>query len=174
MMLIQVCCGNGIGRKIMFRKIRKVKKELSIDAAKHLLDTERRGVLAVNGDDGYPYAIPINYLYCEDEDKIYFHGSHVGYKAESIMACDKVCFTVYGNETIKDEEWAPYVQSVVVFGKCQMIGSQDLNTELVKKFAEKYYPNASSIDEEVSKAGKAVQMYEIIIEHISGKEVQEK
>lgn len=159
---------------MMFRKIRKSKSELSIDAAKHLLATERRGVLAVNGDDGYPYAVPINYLYCEDDDKIYFHGSRVGYKAESIKTCDKVCFTVYGNEKIKDEVWAPYMQSVVVFGKCQMIGSQDLNTELVRQFAEKYYPNESSIDKEVSKSGRAVQMYEISIEYISGKEIQEK
>ena len=44
----------------MFREMRRKKKEISIDMAKQLLQSSRRGVLAVNGDDGYPYAIPIN------------------------------------------------------------------------------------------------------------------
>ena len=101
----------------MFRTIRKKKNEISTDAAKTLLQSSRRGVLAVNGDDGYPYAIPINYVYDDDAQKIYFHGARVGHKVDALRACDKVCFTVYGNETIKEEDWAPFVQSVVVFGR---------------------------------------------------------
>ena len=54
----------------MFRPIRKKKNEISIDEAKKLLHSSRRAVLAVNGDDGYPYAIPINYLYDEEEDAL--------------------------------------------------------------------------------------------------------
>ena len=83
----------------MFRTIRKKKNEISIDTAKALLQSSRRGVLAVNGDDGYPYAIPINYVYDDDAQKIYFHGARVGHKVDALRACDKVCFTVYGNET---------------------------------------------------------------------------
>ncbi len=90
----------------MFRTIRKKKNEISIDTAKALLQSSRRGVLAVNGDDGYPYAIPINYVYDDDAQKIYFHGARVGHKVDALRACDKVCFTVYGNETIKEEDWA--------------------------------------------------------------------
>ena len=59
----------------MFRKIRRSKKEISAEAAEALLQKSRRGVLAVNGDDGYPYAVPINYLYDGDAKKIYFHGA---------------------------------------------------------------------------------------------------
>lgn len=94
----------------MFRTIRKKKNEISIDTAKALLQSSRRGVLAVNGDDGYPYAIPINYVYDGDAQKIYFHGARAGHKVDALRACDKVCFTVYGNETIKEEDWAPFVQ----------------------------------------------------------------
>ena len=93
----------------MFRTIRKKKNEISTDAAKTLLQSSRRGVLAVNGDDGYPYAIPINYVYDDDAQKIYFHGARAGHKVDALHACDKVCFTVYGNETIKEEDWAPFV-----------------------------------------------------------------
>ena len=54
----------------MFREMRRKNREISIDMAKQLLQSSRRGVLAVNGDDGYPYAIPINYLYDDEAQKI--------------------------------------------------------------------------------------------------------
>ncbi len=158
----------------MFRPIRRKNKEISEEAAKALLKNERRGVFAVNGDEGYPYAVPVNFLYCEEEGRIYFHGSKAGHKIESIKKDNKVCFTVYGNEAVKDEkEWAPFVQSVVIFGKCHLIEDQERAIELVRKVAEKYYPNKETIDEEIASSGKAVQMYEIEIEHMSGKEIQE-
>ena len=47
----------------MFRSVRKKSNEITLEASKELLTTARRGVLSLNGDDGYPYAIPINYLY---------------------------------------------------------------------------------------------------------------
>lgn len=45
---------------------------------------------------------------------------------------------------------------------------------LLKSFAMKYYPEESMVDAEIADAGRAAQMYVIDIEHISGKEVQEK
>ena len=62
----------------MFRELRRKKREISTEAAKQLLKIERRGILAVNGEDGYPYAIPINYYYDEEQNKIYFHGARAG------------------------------------------------------------------------------------------------
>ena len=158
----------------MFRPMRRKAKEISTEAAKRLLCNERRGVFAVNGDDGYPYAIPVNFYYDETNNKIYFHGA-AGHKVDALQVDDKVCFTVYGNETIKEEEtWAPYLQSTVVFGRCKILEDQDMTLELVRKVAEKYYPNETLIDEEIARSGKAVRIYEITIEHISGKEIQEK
>ncbi len=158
----------------MFRTIRKKINEIDKNAAEELLLLSRRGVLSVNGDDGYPYAIPINYIYDRDAQKIYFHGARAGHKVDALRACDKVCFTVYGNETIKDEPWAPYMQSTVVFGRCHLLESSENTTSLLKRFAMKYYPDEQLVDEEIARAGKAAQMFEIEIEHLSGKEVQEK
>ena len=158
----------------MFRKIRKKKNEISTEAAKRLLKNERRGVLAVNGDDGYPYAIPINYLYCESERKIYFHGSGVGHKVDSLNKCDKVCFVITGKETVKEEAWAPYVKSAVVFGRCHLIEDREETYKMLKRFAMKYYPDEQTADVEIARSAKAVQMFEIEIEYISGKEVQER
>ena len=150
----------------MFRTIRKKKNEISTDAAKTLLQSSRRGVLAVNGDDGY--------VYDDDAQKIYFHGARAGHKVDALHACDKVCFTVYGNETIKEEDWAPFVQSVVVFGRCHLVESGARATTLLKRFAMKYYPSEQLVDEEIAHAGKAAQIFEIEVEYLSGKEIQER
>ena len=158
----------------MFRNIRRKNKALDYNAAVSLLKTERRGILAVNGDEGYPYAVPVNYYYDEDTGRIYFHGACAGHKADALRACDKVCFTVYGNETVKEESWAPYVQSVVIFGRCHPVQPGDKAFDALKKFAMKYYPDESIFDIEFHKSGKAVTVYEITPEHITGKEIQER
>lgn len=158
----------------MFRSIRKKSNEISVDEAKKILAEERIGVLAVNGDEGYPYAIPVNYYYDEINQKIYFHGSRIGHKVDSLNKCDKICFTVYGPEIVKKESWAPFVKSVVVFGRCHLIEDSSVMEVKLKQFAMKYYPNEELVDEEISISGKAVQMFEIEIEHISGKEIQER
>ena len=158
----------------MFRPIRRKKKEISTEAAKQLLHDARYGFLAVNGDDGYPYAVPVNYIYDEQAQRIYFHGSRAGHKADSLKRCDKVCFTVCGSEIIRDEAWAPYVKSAVVFGRCRALESTPETLTTLRQLAMKYYPDERLVDEEIASDGKAVQMYEIEIEHLSGKEVQER
>ncbi len=158
----------------MFREIRKKKNKIGIDEVKKVLLNSRRGVLALNGDDGYPYAIPINYVYDEQNQKIYFHGSRIGHKVDALGKSDKICFTVYGNEIYKDELWAPFMQSVVIFGRCHLVEKGERANMLLKKLAMKYYPNEQMVDEEITRAGKAAQVFEIEIEHMSGKEVQEK
>ena len=80
--------------RIMFREIRKKRNKIEDSAAEELLQNSRRGVLAVNGDDGYPYAIPLNYFYDRENRKIYFHGARAGHKVDALKRSDKVCFTV--------------------------------------------------------------------------------
>ena len=113
-------------------------------------------------------------MYDEEDNKIIFHGAKAGHKVDALKKSDKVCFTVFGNETVKEEEWAPYLQSVVVFGRCRLVENREEIINLVKKFALKYYPNEDLVNEEVSFSGMGVQMFEIDIEYLSGKEVQER
>ncbi len=157
----------------MFRPIRRKKNEISEEDAKELLRTARRGVLAVNGDDGYPYAIPINFIYDEDNGKIIFHGSRVGHKVDALGNCDKVCFTVIGQENVKQESWAPFLRSVVVFGRCRMTEDHGSAMEKLKRLAMKYYPSKEAVEKEIAKDIKATQLYEITIEHLCGKQIQE-
>lgn len=158
----------------MFRPIRRQKRAITDDEAKKLLSTEKRGVLAVNGDDGYPFAIPVDYHYDEKEEKIFFHGAKNGHKVDSLKKSDKVCFTVYGNEHYEEGEWAPYVQSTVVFGRCHLIEDAAITEERIRELAGKYYPNEEEIEAEIAKDIRAAQLYEITIEHLSGKQIKEK
>ena len=116
----------------------------------------------------------MNYPYDDEAQRIYFHGAKIGHKVDALRACDKVCFTVYGNETIRTDAWAPFMQSVVVFGRCYLMEAGSEATQRLKQLAMKYYPSKQLVDEEIAQSGKAVQVFEIKIEHMSGKEVQER
>ena len=158
----------------MFRPMRRTKRAIPDEAAKDLLQQSRRGVLAVNGDDGYPFAIPVNYFYDREQGKIYFHGAKAGQKVDALKKSDKVCFTVYGNEHFEPGDWAPYVQSTVAFGRCRLIEDAAATEKRVRELALKYYPGPEEVEAEIAKDIKGVQLYEITIEHLTGKQVHEK
>lgn len=158
----------------MFRKMRRVKNEISTEEVKELLRKNRRAAFSVNGDDGYPYTVPINFYYDEEENRIYFHGAKAGYKIDSIKANDKVCFTTWDDGYLEDGDWAYRVSSCVVFGRAVLIQDPQATEEKVRKLALKYYPTAEEVEEEIRKDIKGVQMVAIEIEHISGKKVKEK
>ena len=94
---------------------------------------------------------------------------------DAMKACDKVCFTVLGEEEVRspEEAWAPHVKSVVVFGRCHVVEDPEEFHTLLKTFAMKYYPTEQMVDDEIRASGKHAAMYKISIEHFSGKEVQE-
>lgn len=154
--------------------MRRMKRAISDEDARGLLAEGRRAVLAVNGDDGYPLAFPIDYRFDAEANKIYFHGAKAGQKVDALRRSDKVCLTVMGNERFEDGEWAPYVQSVVVFGRCRLVDDAAKTKAEVRRLALKYYPSAEEVERELEKYLSAVQLYEIEIEHLTGKQVQEK
>ena len=56
----------------MYRKMRRFTQQISDAECIEVLKSTKRGVLSLIGDDGYPYGIPIDHWYCEEDDKIYF------------------------------------------------------------------------------------------------------
>ena len=97
-------------------------------------------------------------------DKIYFHGAKSGQKVDALKQNDKVCFTVYGNEHFEPGDWAPYVQSTVVFGRCHLIDDAAATEARVRELGMKYYPGKEEVEKEIALYIKAVQLYEITIE----------
>lgn len=158
----------------MFREIRRIKNAISVDEAKELLKNNKRAALSVNGDDGYPYSIPIDFYYDVEENKIYFHSAMSGHKIDAIKANDKVCFTTWDDGYLLEGDWAYYVSSCVVFGRARLMTNQEKVLEKIKKFALKYYPTEQEADDEIARDVNRVQMIEIEIEHISGKKIHEK
>ena len=158
----------------MFRNVRKIRNEITIEEAKDLLRNNKRAAFSVNGDNGYPYTVPINFYYDEEEDRIYFHSAKKGHKVDSLINSDKVCLTTWNDGYVNDGDWAYHVSSCVVFGRAKLVHDRNITEEKVRKFALKYYPSAEEVEEEIEMGIKGVQLIEIEIEHISGKMVQEK
>ena len=158
----------------MFRPIRKTKNEISVEDAKALLRNNTRAAFSVNGDDGYPYTIPVNFYYDEDDNRIYFHSAKKGHKIDSMKANDKVCLTTWNDGYLEDGDWAFHVSSCVVFGRARLIEDRKITEDKVRKFARKYYPSAEEVEEEIKRSLAGVQLVAIEIEHISGKKVHEK
>ena len=78
----------------MFREVARKNQRLEIPQIVKILNNEKRGVLSVHGENGYPYGLPINYWYNEENGYIYFHSGTKGHKTDAINADNKVSFCV--------------------------------------------------------------------------------
>ena len=77
---------------MIFREMRQKKQELSRQEIADILHKGTSGVLALLGDNDYPYAVPISYVY--DDGKIYFHSAKSGHKIDAIQRTEKASFCV--------------------------------------------------------------------------------
>ncbi len=154
--------------------MRRHKQQLEKTDCEEVLKNEKRGTLALNGDNGYPYAIPINYIY-DRSGHIYFHGARSGHKIDAIKTSDKACFTVW-EQGKQREDWSYYVRSVVVFGRLHLSELNEESLERARRLAYKYYPEGSEeeIENEIKCYTSSLQMYDLEIEHMTGKLVHEK
>lgn len=157
----------------MFREMRRFKQQISEEDCKELLKKLPRGVLSVLGDDEYPYGVPMDFYYDEIENKIYFHCAKEGHKIDALKKHDKASFCVFDEGFIKDGDWSLNINSVIVFGRIQLIENIETTTDRVRALGLKYYPTAESVEDELSRALSRVQLLEMTIEHITGKLVNE-
>ena len=157
----------------MFRPMRRAGQQLSPSECEEILRKATSGTLAVIGDGGYPYAVPINFYYDEAENKLYFHCAREGHKADAMKNCDKVCFTAHDAGEQRGD-WSYYVKSVIVFGRVRPVEDAAVKYEKAKAFGMKYYPGEEELEQELVRyLGRACIM-EISIGHMSGKLVHEK
>lgn len=158
----------------MFREMRRKKQALSDAECRHILETEKRGALAVNGDDGYPYALPMNYLYDADGNSIYLHSAPAGHKVDSIRRDDKVCFMVHNRGVRQEGDWSYFVDSVIAFGRAHEVVDETERFELTKKLGLKYYPGEAEVELELQRDLSRMLLIRIDIEHMTGKHVHER
>ena len=157
----------------MFRPMRRFKQQISDTQCIEILKNEKRGVLSLLGDDGYPYGLPISHLYSEEDGKIYFHGAKEGHKIDAIKNYDKASFCVYDSGYRKDGEWALNINSVIVFGKISLITDEELTCKICTKLVQKFTNDEEYLEKELKNALPRVQCLELEIEHMTGKLVNE-
>lgn len=157
----------------MFREVTRKKQALPMEKIIEILDTEKRGVLSVIGDDGYPYGVPMNYWYNKENGYLYFHSGKKGHKVEALAANNKVSFCVYDSGYKNEGEWALNISSVIVFGRVHIVENHEDAMKICKEMSLKYTPDLAYIEEEIQKFGDATLCYELRPEHMTGKIVNE-
>lgn len=157
----------------MFRELIRKKKKLSLDECIHILKNEKRGVLSVIGDNDYPYGMPMNHFYNDDDGKIYFHCGKVGHRLDSIKNNNKVSFCTYDKGTSSPENWALNIKSVIVFGKINIVDDINRIEDIATKLSHKFTQDDQYIKSEIENFANKTLLLELIPEHICGKNVEE-
>lgn len=154
----------------MFRELKRINQHLTKEEIIQIFNKRTNGVLATLGDDDYPYAVPISFVYLNH--KIYFHSSANGHKIDAIKKHPKVSFTVVDEDTIIPELYTSFFRSVHVFGKARILDSNSTEWfEGFKALNDKYcyiLPQQQIIDK--IKSAPYTAMVAIDIEHMTGKE----
>jgi len=157
----------------MFREMLRKKQALAEEECIEILKSELRGVLSVLGDDDYPYGMPINHFYCEQDGKLYFHGGKQGHKIDALKKHDKASFCVYDAGFRREGEWALNIKSVIVFGRIEFVDDQDTVYRLSEELSRKFTDDDTYIKREIEQAGPRTLMFALVPEHITGKIVNE-
>ncbi|MBF0979981.1 MAG: pyridoxamine 5'-phosphate oxidase family protein [Clostridiales bacterium] len=151
----------------MFRESRKPEKTLSESEMREILTTAEYGVLSTVGEDGYPYGIPVNFVY--DGENLYFHGAKEGHKVDNLRFSNKVAFTVVVDTQVLPKEFNTKFRSVIVFGKA-MIATDEERSKVFELILEKYaQTNIENGHKYVAHSGHEADIYKIQIEHASAK-----
>lgn len=157
----------------MFRPMARKKQQLSDAECIAILKEQPRGVLAVLGDEAYPYAMPLNHWYCEEDGKLYFHGGKTGHRVDAIKKHDKVSFCVFDEGYRKPGEWALNIRSVIVFGRVEMIEDEEQKLEIVRRLSDKFTSDTAYIEKEIAATFAHTLVFALVPEHMTGKLVNE-
>lgn len=157
----------------MFRNLRRIKQLLPEEEVRGILEKNTNGVLAVTGDEGYPYAVPVSYVY--QDGKIYIHSAKAGHKIDAIQKDSKVSFTVIDEDKISPEEFTTYFRSVIAFGRAYVVEEEEERQKAFWGLIEKYSREVpeEKKKEEIDTAGGRALIIGVEIEHITGKEAIE-
>ncbi len=157
-----------MGGGFMFREMRRPKQALTQDEMVAILENSSTGVLAVNGDGGYPYAVPLNYVY--DNGRILFHCAVSGHRIDSIKRDDKISFCVIDKDDVDAAAFNTDYSSVIIFGRAKIIAGDGQREEGLEKIGARFSPGLEKeILQEIKDFWNTVALVSIEIEHMTGK-----
>lgn len=157
----------------MFREMRRKRQKLAKEKCDDILYRGTSGVLALHGDDGYPYAVPISYVYTRK--KLWFHSAKAGHKIDAVLRDAKASFCVIDQDRIMPEEYTTYFRSVIAFGTIRILEDEAEKRTAIEQLAVKYAPDDSEENRSraIEQEWKPLCMLEMEIEHLSGKQAIE-
>ena len=157
----------------MFPAMRRKKQLLSQEETAAVLARGSSGVLALAGENGYPYAVPLSYVY--DGGRLYFHCARSGHKLDAIRRCEKASFCVIDQDQIIPEEYTSYFRSVIAFGRVRILEDEGEKRAAIEKLALKYAPDSTVEDRKrvIQKEWEPLCMLEMELDHVTGKEAIE-
>ena len=156
-----------------FRELTRIRNALTGEECIELLKKELRGVLSVNGDGGYPYGMPLNHWYCEEDGKLYFHSGKKGHKIDAMRSDDRASYCVMDGGVRRDGDWPLHFRSVIVFGRLSIVEDHEKALEISRQLSYKFTSDQKYIEDEIRDHGHAVLCFSLTPEHICGKKVEE-
>ena len=152
--------------------MRRIRQQLTDEETKRILASGTHGVLAVEGDSGYPYAVPLSYVYADGS--LYFHSAVEGHKVDSLRRNAKASFCVVERDDVKPAEYTTYFRSVIVFGHVSMLEDPAEMMAALQMLGERYHPgHPTDAQHEAEKSLRRVLVLRMDIDHLTGKQAIE-
>lgn len=143
---------------------RMKKHQLTTEQIEQLLERATVGRIATNGEDGYPYIVPVHFVVIEGN--IYIHGLIKGSKISNLIKDSKVCFEVDemdeiilpSNEDPCDTNTA--YESVIIFGTAEMVEDRELKVRVLDDVVAKYASEVATLSfpEKMMKATGVIEI----------------
>ena len=155
-----------------FREMRRKRQQLSEEESIAILQKATAGTLALLGDNDYPYAVPISYVYADG--RLYFHSALSGHKVDAIRKCDKASFCVIEQDEVHPEKYTTFFRSVIAVGRIHIIEEETEKLETARMLVNRYNPNQEeALQKELENGLSRMLMIRFDIEHLTGKEAIE-
>ena len=152
-----------------FREMRRKRQQLAEEESIAILQKATAGTLALLGDDDYPYAVPISYVY--HDRKLYFHSALAGHKVDAIRKCDRASFCVVDQDAVQPQKYTTFYRSVIAFGRIHIIEDAQEKLETARMLGNRYNPNQEeALQKEIENGLSRMLMIRFDIEHLTGKE----
>ena len=152
--------------------MRRHRQQLSREECERILGRCTSGVLALTGDGGYPYAVPLSYVYADGA--IIFHSAVEGHKVDAIRRDSRCSFCVIEQDEIKPAEFTTYFRSVIAFGQIQILEDDNEKVQALRLLGSRYSPgDEHGLQHEIDKSLDHVLLLRLDIDHLSGKEAIE-
>ena len=152
-----------------FREMRRKRQQLSDEESYAILQKATSGTLALLGDGGYPYAVPISYVFCEG--KLYFHSALSGHKVDAIRGCDRASFCVVAQDDVKPAMYTTFFRSVIAFGRIHIVDDEAEKLAAARLLGNRYNPHQDeALQKELENGLARMLVIRLDIEHLTGKE----